>query len=922
MSWTDRHIRTDPLRYVDGCFTMQGKSFNTTASTTSIVIPDLAGYGDDFFNNHYYMTCIKNADSAGAAPEGEYRLITDYVSASGTFTVDAFSATVASTDELLVMHELIYLIYIATSATIPDYVISDMDNFDVADADADNARWNPEYITGTEGGSADIDTTTSDRLMVKVDPDATPTEARYAVSHNLPFYADFFNVTTDLNVTWGATDSATAKAVGILVSKGATYDSQNYLAIERQKGTAINRVTVSGALNNVAISATNTNLTDDAVALKIERYDTVWRLYYSTAQYPAYDWTLVAQVEDPSDYMSGSVTYYQEAYSKGTADTESVQGDFGYFRYVIGSGGGGQYLVGDYDSTWVTRDENGNLFERTEDLREDLVGTNGVAAFPAAADIANGVSMAAAIRAILTSMVGGDDYDGYTNISNTANASINAIAQKFATVIGIDTTNTYSSTVQGAGRATIEATFDALATYIAASGAALSIQLNNQTARDNIEQVLEDYFTLVGVNGTNVLTNINNSANTTFNAVWQKFAALWGADGTNIFNPTIQGAAQTTLDTALAELAKYLAPSGAAISVTMNNGAAKTTIEEIWEAFLAVVGIDGTNVWSTSINGATQTTIEATEQAIGTAVQNLAALTDGSTVSLDTVVDKSIICKLATKDALGGDSSDFDNTTDSLEALSDKLGAFSGDGGAAQDDSVKASLDLAHTDLDTIITDTEKIYDVTLGTTPAAGSLASFIATGGTALGTSLPASTSIYDTTKNIRTVAIDGSSVPVTNTLSDILHKDGSYTYDNTTDSLEALADKLATGVGQYQFATTTEDLNQAAATYDLLTGTTQPVLLETLSFKMPNVDISGGSLTYITIQTDDTTAQVVFNSTDGALANLTQEAELSFVGAIRINVGTKLQLTIAGGAAGTACSATITAGYKAIVAGGTLA
>ena len=122
--------------------------------------------------------------------------------------------------------------------------------------------------------------------------------------------------------------------------------------------------------------------------------------------------------------------------------------------------------------------------------------------------------------------------------------------------------------------------------------------------------------------------------------------------------------------------------------------------------------------------------------------------------------------------------------------------------------------------------------------------------------------------------------------------------------------------------QTATTTEDLNQAAGTYDLLTGTTQPVMLETLSFKMPDVDISGGSLTSITIQTDDTTPQVVFNSGDGALANLTQEAELSFTGAIRINVGTKLQLTIAGGAAGTACAATITAGYKAIVAGGTLA
>ena len=88
------------------------------------------------------------------------------------------------------------------------------------------------------------------------------------------------------------------------------------------------------------------------------------------------------------------------------------------------------------------------------------------------------------------------------------------------------------------------------------------------------------------------------------------------------------------------------------------------------------------------------------------------------------------------------------------------------------------------------------------------------------------------------------------------------------------------------------------------------------------MPAADISGGALTYITIQTDDVTAQTIFNSTDGVKANLTSEAELSWTGCVRVNVGTKLTLTIAGGAAGTACAATITAQYGAVVAGGTLA
>lgn len=47
---------------------------------------------------------------------------------------------------------------------------------------------------------------------------------------------------------------------------------------------------------------------------------------------------------------------------------------------------------------------------------------------------------------------------------------------------------------------------------------------------------------------------------------------------------------------------------------------------------------------------------------------------------------------------------------------------------------------------DIIIADTEKIYDVALGVSPTDGALASFIATGGTALGSRLPASKSLYD--------------------------------------------------------------------------------------------------------------------------------------------------------------------------------
>lgn len=137
-----------------------------------------------------------------------------------------------------------------------------------------------------------------------------------------------------------------------------------------------------------------------------------------------------------------------------------------------------------------------------------------------------------------------------------------------------------------------------------------------------------------------------------------------------------------------------------------------------------------------------------------------------------------------------------------------------------------------------------------------------------------------------------------------------------------VKQIVSSIISGVGAVQIATTTEDLNQAADTYDLLTGTTQPVILEALTLKMPAVDISGGALTSISVQTDDATPGVIISSTIGALANLTSEADIGWSGEMRINVGTKIQLTIAGGASGTACATLISAKYKAIAAGGGLA
>lgn len=142
-----------------------------------------------------------------------------------------------------------------------------------------------------------------------------------------------------------------------------------------------------------------------------------------------------------------------------------------------------------------------------------------------------------------------------------------------------------------------------------------------------------------------------------------------------------------------------------------------------------------------------------------------------------------------------------------------------------------------------------------------------------------------------------------------------------DLGTDIVAILAALSALAVGKAQEAATTIDLNQGVASYDLFTGTDQVVILESLSIKMPT-GAAGGALTSISIQTDDATPGVIIDATNGAVANLTSEADLSWTGALYITVGTKIQLTIGGGAHGAGYVCNVTAKCRAIVLGGYLA
>lgn len=249
-------------------------------------------------------------------------------------------------------------------------ILAEHDEFDVADADANTERWNVAYISGAEGGSADINTTTAGKLMVKVDPDATPTASGYAAYLAQPVTSKYLTAIVDVSATFG-TSSGSWATTGIRVSP-TTYDTNNVVYLQRQRSTGgvQNRLAAGAIFGGVNQGEVYFTTADLVVAFKVERQDNVWRLYYSLAQYPDYTWVLLTQYEDATEGMDAQQSVYLDAYSPGTLDDETVQGDFDNFKLYLGVRGIDQQVAGDYDSSAVAADEDGSVLERLEQIQE------------------------------------------------------------------------------------------------------------------------------------------------------------------------------------------------------------------------------------------------------------------------------------------------------------------------------------------------------------------------------------------------------------------------------------------------------------------------------------------------------------------------------------------------------------------------
>lgn len=232
--------------------------------------------------------------------------------------------------------------------------------------------------------------------------------------------------------------------------------------------------------------------------------------------------------------------------------------------------------------------------------------------------------------------------------------------------------------------------------------------------------------------------------------------------------------------------------------------------------------------------------------------------------------------------AAGGNT--FNKATDSLEALADAIALLA------------PSADL-----------TALLADVGDASASTLGSIYAILGNPATSLSTQLGVILAYVDELETRLTAARAG-----------YLDELGAANIPADIDTLKTATD--AKVAGRFQLAATTIDLNQAAATYDLFTGTTEATALEYLIIAMPN-EAAGGALTSISIQTDDATPQVLVSAVQGAVANLTAEAQLYWEGKIRLAVGKKIQLTIAGGAHGSAYVCNVNVGLRAVVSGGYL-
>jgi len=682
------------------------------------------------------------------------------------------------------------------------FALVDRDLFEDANATADTDRWSSDYAAGTEGGGADINTTTAGKLYCIVDPDSSPDAAVYAVTYLNPIYSRYYQTMVDMDATWGVQTSGAANA-GIMVTKGTAYDSQNYLWIGRYKTSGTDVIRVDGKLNNTAIfsgTPTDAAITDDVIAFKIERLGDEWRFYYSTSQADVEEWVFVDAVEDTSNnYMTNQTTIMLFTESDGNANDNSIQGDFDNWK-LYQSDEGVDELIG-----IVGRDNSNNAFS-TSNVAADIDGTI--------------VERIEGIQKVLQ-MVDAAAADGFEEDG---------------------------------------------------TGGTLYSFFNSTDANANI-------FT--GDGGTSYNDNLFS---------FLKVLSTYIADGDGDFATGQALPSNTSLVDIIGDF----------------TGAHDGTAYD--DNIFAQLKIIGKYVADGDGDYATGTALASNKSLVDALGQNGADTTvtpDRNAAALQERID-AISTVLQIVDAAGANGFEEDGTGGTLYSMFNSTDAngnlFSGDGGTDYDDNLFSFLKK----LSTYVADGD----------------------GDFATGTALPSDVSLYDTTKFLYQL-VDGG----TNAYPDSVAQESIIAYmcsksadpvitsfNNTTDSLEAISDKLATGPGSKQIIEVSITAAANAGVTTVATVTTQPCLIKSIvvhadasqTANMTSCAVEGGVNQVVTFID---TATAVRANLDAA------DKQVSWFGAVRLAATKIIYIDLQGTDSG-AVDLTVTIEYEACVNGGYLA
>jgi len=253
---------------------------------------------------------------------------------------------------------------------------------------------------------------------------------------------------------------------------------------------------------------------------------------------------------------------------------------------------------------------------------------------------------------------------------------------------------------------------------------------------------------------------------------------------------------------------------------------------------------------------------------IKTDVEYLYAVADGGTTYPTKILDNSILSILMTKDS-GGDTSDFDNSTDSLEAISDKITALQTDVG---DPSTRSNL---------------QSIEAMLGNPDATGKtiyadIGDFV--GNTNL-QSLKAALAIPDTAgkglyAEICTDRLDSAT----------------YGLSALNTDLDAIISKLSTGSGQPQVFIKSVTSAANAGDVTIATVTTAPVTIDAISVVANSA--SQTDLTSAAVYGGASKVITFLDTTDMAKANIDAADEcVDWDGAVRLGTGKTIVMTLAG-------------------------